>query len=90
MNGVLVSHINLISKKEHDDLYESVPKNLLQLTLDDDIEMCLLISDEERQKENKQIKEDVKEFLSLQGIQYKKFSIIFYGDKDKLNLNETN
>lgn len=90
MNNVLVTHINLISKKEHDDLYESVPKNLLQLTLDDDIEMCLLISDEERQKENKQIKEDVKEFLSLQGIQYKKFSIIFYGDKDKLNLNETN
>lgn len=90
MNNVLVTHINLISKKEHDDLYESVPKNLLQLTLDDDIEMCLLISDEERQKENKQIKEDVKEFLSLQGIQYKKFSIIFYGDKDKLNLNGTN
>ena len=90
MNNVLVTHINLISKKEHDDLYESVPKNLLQLTLDDDIEMCLLISDEERQKENKQIKEDVKEFLSLQGIQYKKFSIIFYGDKNKLNLNETN
>lgn len=89
MNRILVAHINLISKEEHDRYYDLVPKNLVQMTLDKKTDLYLLISNEERQKENEQIKKDVEEFLNLQGFHYREFSIIFFGDKNKLNLNET-
>ena len=83
----LVSHINLISKNEFDKLYESYPLNLAQMTLDDETDLYLLMSDKECLKDAKEITEDVKSFLSLQGIQPSKGSILFYTNKTKENEN---